>query len=65
MGNYGGDDIDQVITGGIVFHGASKSCRFVSAFLPQPPASQHKCPAGGTGENAQHPHQRFTDQRQD
>ena len=24
MGNYGGDDIDQVITGGIVFHGASK-----------------------------------------
>lgn len=24
MGNYGGDDIDQVITGGIVFHGSSK-----------------------------------------
>ena len=24
MANYGGDDIDKVITGGIVFHGGSK-----------------------------------------
>lgn len=25
MANYGGDDIDKVITGGIVFHGGAKN----------------------------------------